>query len=131
MTYLSIPEADFPETASCFLPALITSVKPGMDAFEEETFGPLAVLTSFSTIEEAIELANSSRFGLGASVHSQNEDLAREIAERLDCGTVAINSVMRSDPSLPFGGIKASGFGRELAEEGLAEFVNLKVVMEA
>lgn len=123
-------EASFPETASCFLPTLLTDVKPGMPAFDEETFGPLAVLTSFSTIEEAIALANSSRFGLGASVHSENEELAREIAERLDCGTVAINSVMRSDPSLPFGGIKASGFGRELAEEGLAEFVNLKVIME-
>ena len=123
-------EASFPETASCFLPALLTDVKPGMLAFDEETFGPLAVLTSFSSIEEAIELANSSRYGLGASVHSENEELAREIAGRLECGTVAINSVMRSDPSLPFGGIKASGFGRELAEEGLAEMVNLKVIME-
>ena len=123
-------KAGFPEGSPFFLPVLLADVKPGMPAFDEETFGPLACISTFYTEEEAVSLANNTRYGLGASVHSGDEETARRIASRLQCGTVAINTLMRSDPALPFGGIRASGFGKEMAEEGMKEFCNLKVIMK-
>lgn len=122
-------KAEYPENSPFFLPVLLGSVSPEMPVFREETFGPLACLCPFRSVEEAVRLANATNYGLGSSVHTKNENLALEIAGKLDCGTVAINTLMRSDPSLPFGGIKDSGYGREMAEEGMKEFCNLKVIM--
>jgi succinate-semialdehyde dehydrogenase/glutarate-semialdehyde dehydrogenase len=116
------------ESGFFFQPVVLSEVKPGMACFEEEVFGPIAAVTSFSDVEEAIVLANQTRFGLGASIYSRNIQKAEKIAHELDCGTVTINSMVRSKPGLPFGGIKASGYGRELSEFGLQEFCNLKAV---
>ena len=118
-----------PAGASVFQPVVLTHVQPGMPAFDEETFGPLVAITRFWSIEEAVSLANRSRYGLGASVHSLDAEKARFLAGQLACGTVAINRLMRSDPALPFGGIKASGYGKELAREGFEEFCNKKVLL--
>ena len=123
-------DASFPSNASFFLPVIISGLKPGMPAFEEETFGPLAAVSTFESEEEALILANQSRYGLGATLFSGDEKSALRLAGQLQCGTVSINSLMRSDPALPFGGLKASGFGKELGLEGMAEFSNLKVIMQ-
>lgn len=122
-------KAEFPETAHVFLPVILKNVKPGMPAFDEETFGPLIAITSFHKVDDAVALANQSAYGLGASVHSSNLETARKIAVNLQCGTVAINRLMRSDPALPFGGVKASGYGKELGPEGFEEFCLKKVFL--
>jgi len=122
-----------PDTAELrekpYYPAtLLANVKPGMRAFDEETFGPVAAVTKVKNMQEAIELANRTPFGLGAAVFSGNEARARSVAQALDTGTVAINSQVVSDPRFPFGGTKDSGWGRELGEHGIREFVNVKTV---
>ena len=96
--------------------------------FKEETFGPIAAIKKFKTIDEAITMNNSSEFGLGASIFTRNIDLALQIQNELEEGAVFINSLVKSDPRLPFGGIKKSGYGRELSIEGLFEFANIKTV---
>jgi len=111
-----------------FQPALIDQVIPGMPAFDEETFGPMAALISASTEEEAIAFANASRYGLGASLWTRDLEKAEEIAREIESGSVFINSLMKSDARLPFGGIKKSGYGRELSEIGIKEFVNTKTI---
>ena len=112
-----------------FKPALIDNVVPGMTAFDEETFGPLASVTYVKSDEEAIVMANSSRYGLGASIWTRDVMKGESLARRIESGTVYINSLMRSDARLPFGGIKKSGYGRELAEAGIREFTNTKSVI--
>lgn len=112
-------------------PIVLTDVQPGMPAFDEETFGPLAVVVPARTEEEAILLANRSTYGLGAAVFTQDRDRAERIAAQLEAGSVFINAFVRSDPRLPFGGIKSSGWGRELSVFGLREFVNIKTVVVA
>jgi succinate-semialdehyde dehydrogenase/glutarate-semialdehyde dehydrogenase len=99
-----------------------------MTAFEEEIFGPVWSVTAFRTREEAIELANASRYGLGASVWSDDETLIERMIAKIDTGNVFINDFVRSDPRLPFGGVKSSGYGKDLGEEGFTEFVNWKTV---
>lgn len=111
-----------------YRPVVLAGVRPGMPVFEEEVFGPVASITSVENAEEALWLANSSRFGLGASVWSGDERMARKLAGLLEAGTVAVNTLVKSDPRLPFGGVKDSGFGRELGVHGLMEFVNVKVL---
>lgn len=111
-----------------FVPTLLTSVAPGMTAFEEETFGPLAVIIQANHEDHAIELANQTPFGLGASIWTRDLDKARQLARRIDSGNVFINAMVRSDARLPFGGVKQSGYGRELAPEGTHEFLNVKTV---
>lgn len=111
-----------------FSPTIITKVTPEMPVFKEETFGPLAAFTKFSTIEEAVELSNKSEFGLGVSIFTENINQAKKMIPELNEGAVFINELVKSDPRLPFGGIKKSGYGRELAKEGLLEFVNQKTV---
>lgn len=111
-----------------FKPALIDQVCPGMPAFDEETFGPLAGISYVESEEDAIRFANKSRYGLGASVWSADLDRAERIAREIESGTVYVNSLMRSDARLPFGGVKKSGYGRELAAAGIREFVNVKSV---
>ncbi len=109
-----------------FKPALLDNVRPGMPAFDEETFGPLAAITSVESEEEAIRLANKSRYGLGASVWTNDLQRGERLAREIESGTVYVNSLMRSDARMPFGGIKKSGYGRELSMAGIREFVNIK-----
>ena len=107
-------------------PTLLMDVDPSNPAFTEELFGPVATVTTFHSTEEAVELANATSFGLGAAVCSEDAGLAQEIARKLHCGTVFINDFVRSDARLPFGGIKKSGYGRELGRWGMLEFINVK-----
>lgn len=107
---------------------LLVDVKPGMRIFDEETFGPVAAVVRVKDDREAIALANQSPFGLGAAVFSDDRDRARGLAALLDTGTVAINSQVVSDPRFPFGGVKDSGWGRELGTHGIREFVNVKTL---
>jgi succinate-semialdehyde dehydrogenase/glutarate-semialdehyde dehydrogenase len=100
-----------------------------MPAYEQELFGPVVSLFTVKNDEEAIALANDTMFGLGAAVWSQNIERAQHVAKQLEAGFVAINDFVKSDPRLPFGGMKRSGFGRELAEEGIKEFVNVKTIV--
>ncbi len=109
-------------------PVLLDNVKPGMAAFDEETFGPLAVLIEAKDDADAIRLANQSDFGLGSALWTQDMDKADRLARQIQAGSVFVNGLMRSDARVPFGGIKTSGFGRELSDEGMKEFVNVKTV---
>jgi succinate-semialdehyde dehydrogenase / glutarate-semialdehyde dehydrogenase len=111
-----------------FPPTVLADVYPGMPVFNEETFGPVAAVTSVADADEAVAMANASVYGLGASIWTRDLAAAEEIAVRLEAGNVFINSIVRSDPRLPFGGVKHSGWGRELAEQGLKEFTNVKTV---
>lgn len=112
-----------------YLPTVLTDVAPGMPAFDEELFGPVAAIVPVRDDEEAIERANQSRFGLGAAVFTNDIDRGKEIAAtRLEAGACFVNDFVRSDPRLPFGGIKDSGYGRELGSFGIREFVNIKTV---
>ncbi len=111
-----------------FEPTILTDVNESMAVFSEETFGPVLSVTTFKTVEEAIQLSNSSRFGLGVSIFSKNIEAAEKLAYEFDEGAVFINELVKSDPRLPFGGIKESGYGRELSIHGIREFVNLKTV---
>jgi succinate-semialdehyde dehydrogenase/glutarate-semialdehyde dehydrogenase len=118
-----------PRTGFFYPPTLLTDVNPGMPAFDEETFGPVAALIHADGIDDAIHLANRSRFGLGASIWTNGISHAEKtIVPRIEAGAVFINGPVKSDPALPFGGIKNSGHGRELAALGIREFVNAKTV---
>jgi len=112
-----------------YAPTLLTGVKPGMPAYDEELFGPVAALISVPHEAAAIRIANDSIYGLGAAVFSRNRTRARAVAARLEAGAVFINDFVRSDAALPFGGIKQSGHGRELGSFGIREFVNIKTVL--
>jgi succinate-semialdehyde dehydrogenase/glutarate-semialdehyde dehydrogenase len=111
-----------------FAPAVLSNVAPGMPAFDEETFGPVAAVMQARNPEHAVEIANASRYGLGASIWTPDREGAEILARDLEAGTVFINGMVKSDPRLPFGGIKRSGYGRELSEAGIREFVNIKTV---
>jgi succinate-semialdehyde dehydrogenase/glutarate-semialdehyde dehydrogenase len=113
---------------SNFRPALLDGVKKGMPASEEETFGPVAAVISVEDESEAVQVANDNRYGLGASVWTTDVERGEFIARQIESGSVFVNSLMRSDSRLPFGGIKKSGFGRELASVGIREFVNVKTI---
>lgn len=110
------------------IPTVLTGVKPGMPAFDEEIFGPVWSVIVVKDIAEAVATANNSVYGLGASVWTKNEAKAEKLAPVLEAGNVFINAIVKSDARLPFGGIKRSGFGRELSEYSLKEFVNIKTV---
>ena len=111
-----------------YQPTLLTNVQQGMPAFEEETFGPLFCIIKVNDEEEAIELANNSRFGLGGNIWTKDIDKGISLARKIDSGSVFINSMVKSEPTLPFGGIKKSGYGRELSNHGIMEFVNVKTI---
>jgi succinate-semialdehyde dehydrogenase / glutarate-semialdehyde dehydrogenase len=118
-----------PDLPGAFVePTILTDVTPEMRAYHEELFGPAAVVYKVKDEEEAIELANSSVFGLGAAVFSGDLDRARSVADRLEAGMVWINQPTASFPDLPFGGVKRSGYGRELSELGMFEFANRRLV---
>ncbi len=109
-------------------PTILGNVKPGMAAFDEETFGPLAAMIKASSIEHAFELSEQSSFGLGVTVCTKDTDKALSYAGMVSDGAYFINELVKSDPRLPFGGTKKSGYGRELAKDGMMEFVNSKTV---
>lgn len=111
-----------------FDPTVLTHVTPDMAVFTEEVFGPVAPVIVARTEDEAVALANSTRFGLGASVWSRDLTHGEQIARKLDAGAVFVNGLTKSDPRMPFGGIKASGLGRELSRWGLREFANIKTI---
>ncbi len=110
-------------------PTVIVNVNKQMPVMSEETFGPVAPVIVVKDETEAVEFANNSNYGLGASVWSRDIDKAESIARKLDAGFVAINEVVRSDPRLPFGGVKKSGYGRELSYISLYEFANIKSIV--
>ncbi len=125
------PQLEFKRNIAIIHPNLLTNVQPGMRAFDEELFGPIASVTIFDEFEQAIELSNESRFGLGVSICTQNEKKVIDVLSQFEQGSVFINQMVMSDPRLPFGGIKKSGFGRELGIRGIHEFVNTKTVYVA
>ena len=109
-------------------PTVLTNVKKGMPAYEQELFGPVASVISAKNADDAINIANDSDFGLGASLWTGDINKAKLLASEIDSGSVFINGLVKSDPRLPFGGIKLSGYGRELSHYGIKEFVNIKTV---
>ncbi len=111
-----------------FNPALLVNVKAGMPAFDEETFGPMAAVTIAGDEEEALRLANQSRYGLAGSIWTRDMEKGIALAKKMETGAVFINALVKSDPRLPFGGIKKSGYGRELGRLGILEFVNAKTI---
>jgi succinate-semialdehyde dehydrogenase / glutarate-semialdehyde dehydrogenase len=112
-----------------FSPCAVVNPTDGMKIMTEEVFGPIAPIITVKSEDEAIKVANNTEFGLGASIWSRNSDRAERLAARIETGTVTINDMVKSDPRLPFGGIKKSGIGRELSHFGLKEFVNVKTVL--
>ncbi|WP_166385410.1 NAD-dependent succinate-semialdehyde dehydrogenase [Polaribacter sp. 11A2H] len=118
-----------PDRKGAYYPATILSdLKPGMTAFDEELFGPVASVIKAKNEEHAIELANNSTFGLGSGVFTNNTKRGEKIALQLEAGNSFVNKLVTSDPRLPFGGIKNSGYGRELSSYGIREFVNTKSI---
>jgi succinate-semialdehyde dehydrogenase/glutarate-semialdehyde dehydrogenase len=111
-----------------YAPTVLADVKPGMPAFDEEIFGPVAAVVSANNVDEAIELANRTEYGLGASIWTRDVEWAKKLVPRIESGSVFINGMVKSDARLPFGGVKHSGYGRELARQGMLEFVNVKTV---
>jgi succinate-semialdehyde dehydrogenase/glutarate-semialdehyde dehydrogenase len=109
-------------------PTILGDVKPGMAAFDQETFGPLAAMIKAKDIDHAFELSENSNYGLGVTLCTKNTEKALKYADRVSDGAYFINELVKSDPRLPFGGTKNSGYGRELAKDGMMEFVNRKTV---
>jgi acyl-CoA reductase-like NAD-dependent aldehyde dehydrogenase len=110
-------------------PTILDRVKPDMPAFREETFGPVAAVIRAANPDEAVRLANDTEYGLGAALWTRDIPRARDLARRIEAGSVFINGMVASDPRLPFGGIKRSGYGRELGVFGIREFVNIQTVV--
>ncbi|MBT8391856.1 MAG: NAD-dependent succinate-semialdehyde dehydrogenase [Ignavibacteria bacterium] len=121
---------EIPERKGAFYPATVLSnIKKGMPAYDEELFGPVAALIKAKDLDDSLEIANNSSFGLGAAIFSSDANKAEKIAkEKLNAGSCFVNAFVKSDPRLPFGGIKESGYGRELSVFGIREFVNIKSV---
>ena len=114
-----------------YAPTVLAAVEQGMPAFDEEVFGPVAAVIRVKDESQAVRVANASRYGLGASVWTADSAQGERLARDLEAGSVFVNGLVKSDPRLPFGGVKRSGYGRELSEYGLKEFVNIKTVWVA
>jgi succinate-semialdehyde dehydrogenase/glutarate-semialdehyde dehydrogenase len=119
-----IPEGE----GAYYPPTVLTDVVPGMPAYDEELFGPVASIIVAKNETDAVRIANDSIYGLGGGIFSRDRERAERLAIDLDAGNCFINSFVHSDPRLPFGGNKQSGYGRELSEFSLREFVNIKTV---
>lgn len=111
-----------------YAPTLLSGVKKGMPVYDEETFGPVAPVVRVVSVEEAITVANDTVYGLGGSVWGRDAARAEQVALQIEAGAVFVNGIVKSDPRLPFGGIKKSGYGRELSDFGIREFVNVQTV---
>ena len=121
-----IPEGN----AALYPPTVLANVTPGMPAYHEELFGPVAVLFRFTSEDDAIRIANDTVFGLGAGIFTSDISKGKQLAEKgLEAGCVFVNDFVKSDPRLPFGGVKESGYGRELSAVGIREFVNIKTIV--
>ena len=118
-----------PQAGLYYPPTILTNVKKGMPAYEEELFGPVATIIAVKDESEAIRVANDTEYGLGAAVFTSDVAKGEKIAaDKLEAGFCAVNGMVKSDPRLPFGGVKQSGYGRELSHVGIKEFVNIKTV---
>lgn len=123
-----IPERD----GAFYPPTVLAGVTEEMPAYHEETFGPVAAVISAADLDDAVRIANDTDFGLGASIYTSDVELGEQVArDRLQAGSCFVNALVASDPRLPFGGIKLSGYGRELADLGMKEFLNAKTVVVA
>ena len=111
-----------------YMPSILDGVGPAMRAYSEELFGPVATVVRAKDEEEAIDIANATDFGLGGSVWTADRERGERVARRLACGCSFVNEFVKSDPRVPFGGVKRSGYGRELSRHGIREFVNIKTV---
>jgi succinate-semialdehyde dehydrogenase / glutarate-semialdehyde dehydrogenase len=111
-----------------FEPTVLTGVRPGMPVFSEETFGPVAAVIRVRDAEEALKVANDTEFGLGSSIWTKDVERGEMMAERVEAGLVFVNGMVASDARLPFGGVKRSGYGRELSSHGIREFTNIQTV---
>lgn len=120
----STPEGD----GYFYTPTILTEIPEDAPAYSEELFGPVASLYTVENLDEAIKLANATRFGLGSAIMTQDEKEIETACRDLEAGSTFVNSNVASDPRLPFGGVKASGYGRELSKDGLLEFVNRKTI---
>lgn len=120
--------APLPGAGFFYPPSLLDQVRPGMPAYEQELFGPVACVIRAQDDEDALRIANDNRYGLGGSVWTRSEEKGEAYARRLQCGAAFVNGLVKSDPRLPFGGTKASGYGRELSVHGIREFVNAKTL---
>ena len=119
----------FGEVGSFYEPTVLSNVKKGMPVFDEEVFGAVAPVIIFKTEEEALALANDTRYGLGATVFTADLEKGKKMASQIESGLVFVNGAVKSDPRLPFGGVKKSGYGRELSQYGIREFVDIKTVV--
>jgi succinate-semialdehyde dehydrogenase/glutarate-semialdehyde dehydrogenase len=120
-----IPDHD----GAYYPPTILTDVKPGMPAYDDEIFGPVASVIRAKNEEDAIRIANDTKFGLGACVFTKDIERGEQIAKnQIEAGCCFVNHYVKSDPRLPFGGIKTSGYGRELSYYGIREFTNVKTV---
>lgn len=117
---------NLPKKGFFVAPQILTSVDEQNVIRKDEVFGPIAPVIPFHSIEEAIQIANDTPFGLGGAVWTKNLELGKQIALQIDAGAVFVNSIVKSDPRMPFGGVKESGFGRELSHFGIKEFINIK-----
>jgi succinate-semialdehyde dehydrogenase/glutarate-semialdehyde dehydrogenase len=120
-----IPNGD----GAYYPPTVLANVKPGMPAYEEELFGPVAAIIAARDEDDAVRIANDSVFGLGGAVFTTDPARGERVARRMEAGATFVNSLVASDPRLPFGGIKESGYGRELGPYGIKEFVNVKTIV--
>ena len=111
-----------------YTPTILDQVQPGMPAFDEELFGPVAAIIRVKNAQDAIKLANQTPFGLGASVWTHDAASGQAVARKIHAGCTFVNGIVKSDPRLPFGGVKESGYGRELSYHGIREFVNTKTI---
>jgi succinate-semialdehyde dehydrogenase/glutarate-semialdehyde dehydrogenase len=119
---------DLPTKGFFYAPTILGNIPKTARAFSEELFGPVISFYTFTEINEAIALANATSYGLGASIWSKDIMQAKQIANNIESGMIYINQIVKSDARFPFGGIKKSGFGRELGEFGLREFCNVKTI---
>jgi len=126
LVYLAGGQED-PDSAY-FKPMILTDVAPGMPAYDDELFGPVATVFRVKDEQEAIRIANDHRYGLAATIFTQDTAKAEKLAHQIESGNVFINAMVQSSPEMPFGGVKKSGFGRELSYIGIREFVNLKSI---
>ncbi|MBI2676083.1 MAG: NAD-dependent succinate-semialdehyde dehydrogenase [Candidatus Aenigmarchaeota archaeon] len=112
-----------------YQPTLLSGIKDNMEVYREEVFGPVMPMITAEDEREAVRIANGTPYGLGASIWSSDTEKAERLARQIEAGNVFVNTIVKSDPKLPFGGVKKSGYGRELGEFGIREFVNIKTVV--